>query len=183
MPQALNGDIDLRQNWQSLPKTGYRRHVNRRISRRTFASRYALCAWSTAHKGFRSARDAQRLPGGGNVPWSFCHPCRKCYRTRVLNPISGSLEACRSSSAMRALLEDNWRRSSSAAVTGNTAMAPTNATAPIKTSQRFNFSDIVLVRPQAREGSLQVPSIPFAAIGAQVGEPPAGRRSSVRLHR
>jgi hypothetical protein len=51
-------------------------------------------------------------------------------------------------------LEDHWRRSSSAAVAGNTAAAPTNATAPIKTSQRFNLSDIVLVRLQASEGTL-----------------------------
>jgi len=54
---------------------------------------------------------------------------------------------------MRALLEDQWRRSSSAAVAGNTAAAPTNATAPIKTSQRFNLSDIVLVR--LSEGTLE----------------------------
>lgn len=63
---------------------------------------------------------------------------RKRYRIRTtLNSISGSSEARCSFSAMRAMLENDWRRSCSAAVTGNAVAAPTNAMALISTSRRF----------------------------------------------
>ena len=86
---------------------------------------------------------------------------RKRYRIRTtLNSISGSSDACSSFSAMRAVL-DHWRRSSSTAVTGNAAAAPTNAAAPIRTSRRFNFSDIVLLRFAGDHTNKQVASVIF----------------------
>src|SRR5262245_5312630 len=68
---------------------------------------------------------------------------QKHYRIRVLNTISGPCDGCGSFSAMRSSLDDHWRRSPSAAVTASAVAVPRNATAPIRTSRQFNFSDNV----------------------------------------